>query len=371
MALASVGGGRDAIHSTEYRNACLMIAKCLASQIHEAEELAEKGIFDKLEQLPSSHDWADNVYVRVMTSNGQIISSSNYPQEIWGENSSQVEALSSEDTAHSIKTAGLNAADGTFDDGVVSLNNNWNLNEIFCSEIADKPAAAAAFQNKSNQDRSNPIESQTDALGEIWGEVERVVEYRLDQNRREQIDDFFETLPKNDIEDASPPNTAFQLAGVPNEEHHAPASQPSPVVDTFKPNIHDPNYMRIDSAGFQPSAGSLFRDHDTNRANSVARRIYHLGMVFYELFSGGKLPPPRLYEISYSDRAFVSLPKLSLSENEGHEDSLQNTPKRRQGPSGFSRDEDICNKSCNHLKMLGIPHQLYQVSQAIFAFRHL
>ena len=396
IALKTVGGGSDSsntIHSPEYRNACLKIAKCLSSQIHEAEEMAANGIFDKLEQLPTDQDWADCVYVRVQANSRQTSSARMQPRDIWEEGLSQVEALPAVDTVarrgeetgegidtrvksflrlfeanHPLKTAGPNAdaTDEILDGDLFSLNYNHGN-----PSTSNQNTAAAAFQDESEQDHVNQqMEATADSLEASWGEIEMAVGHSMDQHQKQQIDELFDTFQEDDVEEAAASSHAHKLAGLPNEYDHAPpAGRTAPVFETFHPDAYDLNScLDIDSAEFKPRASSLPWGHEANRKNSVARRIYFLGMVFYELFSGGQLPHPRLYEVASSDGAFVSLPKLSLSDIK--EDHFPDVPKRRQGPSGFNRDDDICNISCNHLKMLGIPRQLYQVSQVIFVCVH-
>ena len=440
-ALDSVGGGRDAshaIHSPEYRTACLKIAKCLSSQIHEAEELAEKGIFDKLSQLPANKDWADCVYVRVETLNEQA-SALNQPRDFWEEGLSQVEGLQAEDilaggveesegsinaqvesffgsfeTNHHQQTARLEA----FDDDVHALNDHLP-DELFNGDFADpstvnqnessafqdemeatadaglkatdddmlprnltlddriaktNAGAAAAFQDNFERVNSHQeMETSADALQASWGEVDGAFGYRLDQSKNQQIDALFEALQGDEIQEAASSNPADDFSRIQNEDNHSLEGRTSPVLVTINPTVQDNNsYLRVDSAGFEPPAARLHSHGQyANRQDSAAKRIYLLGMVLYELFSGGQMPHPRLYEVASTVGAFVSLPKLSLGDLKDDEDnSLQNAPKRRQSLSSSSRDVSICNISCNHLKMLAIPHQLYQVSQ-VTAFLYL
>ena len=439
MALESVGGNRDAcnaVHSQEYRTACLKIAKYLSNQIHEAEELAEKGIFDKLAKLPTNQDWADCVYVRVQTTNGQTSDENHQPKDIWLEGLSQVDALPVLDTVagggaeiNEDFNARVESFFGSIEANhhqqtlrlIEALDNDvYTLNGHVQNELPDEEnygrastpnkSEAKSLQEDPKQEKINQGMAATVDVGlkhsddDVLSLAENVFEDLFDRenegspstsnqnakvvaaqiafNNNQIIEELAGTLQESreqgtrehrmdlnltphredDVQIVAPSNSTYQYARIRNEDNSASTGRTLPVLETMKPTLQDKiSYLSVETAGF--SHGHYAKRHD-----SAAKRIYLLGLVLYELFSGGQLPHPRLYEVASSDGAFISLPKLSLGNLKNDDDyNFHNNPKRRQGPSGFNRDDDICNISCNHLKMLGIPHQLYQVSHVTYS----
>lgn len=88
------------------------------------------------------------------------------------------------------------------------------------------------------------------------------------------------------------------------------------------------------------------------------QRIYHLGLLFYELFSGGRKPPPDALDLASMDGAFISLPTLNLSERSGnHKDSKwESEHSKRQAVS--TQGIEVCQLSFESLKLMGLPGPL-------------
>jgi hypothetical protein len=83
--------------------------------------------------------------------------------------------------------------------------------------------------------------------------------------------------------------------------------------------------------------------------------MYYLGLLFYELFSGGEIPPPSLRALASHNGAFISLSTMALVETSGdrEQDPLSNA-KRHQGPSASDEGIGLCKLSCEYLKLIRI-----------------
>eukprot|EP00956_Cyclotella_meneghiniana_P001107 scaffold1292_cov71-Cyclotella_meneghiniana.AAC.7 len=93
------------------------------------------------------------------------------------------------------------------------------------------------------------------------------------------------------------------LEGIFGEVQNA-AAQGNP--SGINPTNVDLNYLDIDSAEIQCPTGNLLKKND-NVINENLRRIYYLGLVFYELFTGGEIPSDDLFTLPTCENAFVSL----------------------------------------------------------------
>ena len=116
--------------------------------------------------------------------------------------------------------------------------------------------------------------------------------------------------------------------------------------------VKDLNYFSIESAEIRcrksASATYTCRDEVTNKL----QQIYYLGLVFYQLFSGGEAPPSSLYSLATFEDAFISLPRLSLApKNDG--DNFRSSSKRQQGVS--NGEMGLCSISFEYLKCMNLP----------------
>ena len=112
--------------------------------------------------------------------------------------------------------------------------------------------------------------------------------------------------------------------------------------------------LNIASAEIQYTGGKPDnRNGDTD--NNSLRRIYQLGLVFYELLTGGEIPPKNLRAIALFTSAFVSLSTLTLGNNmSGDQTTFNDSSKRRQGKSSSGGGIGICESSCEYLRLIGI-----------------
>jgi hypothetical protein len=116
------------------------------------------------------------------------------------------------------------------------------------------------------------------------------------------------------------------------------------------------DYLNVESASFQFTRDESF-DTTINTdvaSNNKVSAIFHLGLVLYELFSGGETPPPSLIELPSANEAFFSLPRLSLVERYDNDGDSVIDAKRQQGPSRYNK-EDLCNSSIERLRLIGVP----------------
>jgi predicted ATPase len=129
------------------------------------------------------------------------------------------------------------------------------------------------------------------------------------------------------------------------------------------------NYHNVSCAQF---ASSSSRHHANNSPEGSERdkhyRIYSLGLLFYQLFSGGDLPPPELLVVSARDGSLSTI-SVSNPDEVGPSDTTYSDPpqsKRRQSSisnlsrrmSCQSRDQVICNVNVEYLRMKGVPGPL-------------
>jgi hypothetical protein len=181
-------------------------------------------------------------------------------------------------------------------------------------------------------------------------------EYENVQTIDEHLNIFLESLDANEFE-------AADLAA--QKFHHSLAPSPATCVahkeytffNASSSEAKNVNYLHVDSACIRcpETDPSEILNRDANKSKNKLQRIYFLGLVFYELFSGGEVPPPGLLALVSSDRAFISLPTLTLAEKDNDDAVSKSDFKRRQGPSGSSKGDGLCQVSFEYLKFIGLP----------------
>eukprot|EP00804_Cyclotella_cryptica_P027949 CCRYP_003834-RA/>CCRYP_003834-RA protein AED:0.03 eAED:0.03 QI:51/1/1/1/0.66/0.5/4/541/1215 len=120
------------------------------------------------------------------------------------------------------------------------------------------------------------------------------------------------------------------------------------------------DYLNVHSAYIRcpKSDKSSTFNRDTDASSNKLQRIFSVGLVFYELFSRGEVPPPDLVALASSDRAFLSLPNWTLTESGVPDEVMQSDLKRRRGPAGASKDVGLCQLAFEYLKLMGLPGPL-------------
>jgi hypothetical protein len=78
--------------------------------------------------------------------------------------------------------------------------------------------------------------------------------------------------------------------------------------------------------------------------------------LFYELFSGGQIPPPTLHALASFDEAFISLSTTTLVKRTEDEHLIME-PKRHQGPS-TSAEIGLCQISFEYLRLIGVSNPI-------------
>eukprot|EP00956_Cyclotella_meneghiniana_P019693 scaffold34064_cov121-Cyclotella_meneghiniana.AAC.9 len=118
-------------------------------------------------------------------------------------------------------------------------------------------------------------------------------------------------------------------------------------------------YLRINSAEVQCPVG-MHITKDENVSNQPSRQIYYLGLVFYELFTGGEIPPADLFNLAMRENAFTSLSTLTLVNKKNQDQSSSSgMNKRHQSQSGG--EIGLCESSCDFLKLMGITGPICQL----------
>jgi hypothetical protein len=116
------------------------------------------------------------------------------------------------------------------------------------------------------------------------------------------------------------------------------------------------DYFNVESAEVCcPKSNKNPFNRDTHREK--LQRMYHLALLFYELFTGGEPPPSALRALASLNGAFVSLSTLALvgESNNNEADIASNEPKRRQGAE---TNKGLCRLNFEYLMFMQIPGPL-------------
>jgi hypothetical protein len=117
----------------------------------------------------------------------------------------------------------------------------------------------------------------------------------------------------------------------------------------------DVDYLNIDYVEIQCPESRTRNGFGVFTDEEKAQQIHAMGLLFYELFSGGEIPPPTLHALASHNGAFISLSAMTLvekSDDEG-QDFLSNS-KRHQGPSASEINVGLCQLSCEYLRLMGV-----------------
>ena len=180
----------------------------------------------------------------------------------------------------------------------------------------------------------------------------------------------FEKVPStNNQEDQKGNSAQCQMSGESSNSPHANIDKKLEqlYLEPFGPdnnslsiaNSKGNGYLKIVSAKFQCEKNEervAYKSIDTNIEK--VQRIYCLGLVLWELFSGGESPPPSVVALSFCDNAFVSLSTNSLVEtNNDDGESVSTYPKRHQSHTG-AKESSLCQSSCEYLRFIGVTSQI-------------
>jgi energy-coupling factor transporter ATP-binding protein EcfA2 len=121
------------------------------------------------------------------------------------------------------------------------------------------------------------------------------------------------------------------------------------------------DYLNVHSAEIKCPKNvhiSYFSNRDDIISRDQLQRQFNLGLVFFELFSGGELPPFNLRALASLDGAFVSLSTVTLVKEVENDQGAFSETKRHQGPSGNVKMVGLCELSFEYLTLTGIPRPL-------------
>ncbi|KAL7487783.1 hypothetical protein ACHAW6_013360 [Cyclotella cf. meneghiniana] len=119
-------------------------------------------------------------------------------------------------------------------------------------------------------------------------------------------------------------------------------------------DAEDVVFLNIDSAFIRHPEN----DSVANTPKDKQQRIFCIGLLFYEIFSGGEPPPRGLVSLLSSEGAFISIPKLTLTEKKDDHNASKTDIKRHRGPAGSCNGIGLCQISFEYLKLLGLPGPL-------------
>ena len=381
--------------SSRYLESALQIASSLTNQIVQAEEkygpTGEEVEMLSLPPVSVGRDWAAYVTVQLK----DVVPGSGNSGDL--EDSKTTAAVSSfashggndndwvnthvEVDLEEKKEIAAAAAVPSLTSNVLKGGNNSHLEE-------EKEIAAAAPSLTSNDSSKPKAEQLQDIDGHdltllyqaLGGETDAPHENhgRLDDNDlNKELDSFLQSIerevspPTNIGEEAimqSPFDATnsdevdaeltalYQSAGMSGEETGGDDNFENTAAQGYPSGINptnvDLNYLDIDSAEIQCPTGNLLNKND-NVVNENLRRIYYLGLVFYELFTGGEIPSDDLFTLPTCENAFVSLSHLTLLNKNNEDDmSIGDTNKHHQGQS--SSNFRLCESSCEYLRLMGI-----------------
>jgi hypothetical protein len=318
-ALTFIGtiNGKSAATSPPYLQAALKIAKCLTEQIIQAEKLERQyGISHKLDVLPISkgHDWAKYVLIRLERES-----------PLFHVDEAQYEAAHAEEATSKLSVAQAEIA--------------RNLNE----PLRSIEGGGALLQNQARAQSTTAEENLDDELTSFLRD-----EDILDR----QLTSFLQTFSVDDFEKADAAEQSEREREELIQKYQSnPARAPSPAV---------PNYLNVDTAEIVCPESERSSIHNGDDAvQESKRRVYYLGLVLYELFSGGEAPPASLYALAKQRGAFVSLPISTLVEQRerGIQSSFHEGHKCVQGSSKCDKD-GLCHVYCEYLRLIGIHSSL-------------
>jgi hypothetical protein len=151
---------------------------------------------------------------------------------------------------------------------------------------------------------------------------------------------------------------------------HSENTRAPDVENTGQNDLKDPSIPQSDS---NPHSDSCDKDFDcfnvksaqiqcpesdspSNTENAHMQRIFYLGLVFYELFSGGQRPPSKLCALASAEGAFESLTAMTVAPNSNDEDhQLIGSNKRLQS---VNQDGGPCRVYCEYLKLSNVSNSL-------------
>ena len=374
--------------SSVYLECCINIALFLTEQIVKAEKLASYGISDNLDPLPinSNCDWAEYTTIHL---------------EDYGENEHNrdqkmsakklepvVKAILDSEERGKAPLATSNRIDMFLDPLCTknSSNNdtksapasgpNCNMQENFelnqpgmncttdrssnkmiglndCNNGCDMTESEVKFREMHGRlkDRNGP-----------FGAVNLEGIYTNNQCGNEQLGSISCTLDRNEHSES--------ISGVELDDVSLNTSHPIVSVSSFNNGSLALNCLNVKSAQIKCPETNAHSYSDENTLQKKLQRMYNLGLLFYELFSGGEIPPSNLRSLAFSSGAFISLPTLTLVKVFDEELTFASESKRRQGPDGSGHNLGLCKLSFEYLKFMGIPspicHLIFNMLDSVY-----
>jgi hypothetical protein len=211
----------------------------------------------------------------------------------------------------------------------------------------DAAAAMGISQNPDNQlDAAEAFDWNT---GAMVGLENADAYYRkpsaaaaVNQDLNRQMEAFLETFGLSKSQDAESGKKSDNGARMASEQ----------VV----PQSSGIDYLNVNSAEVRCPENNNLNSYYSNASREKLQRIFHLAMLFYELFTGGQPPGSDLRALASLNGAFSSLPILALVEPRDVDDAgTPNQPKRHQGAE---KQKGLCRLTFEYLKFMQIPGPL-------------
>ena len=156
----------------------------------------------------------------------------------------------------------------------------------------------------------------------------------------DQMASFFDHFVLND-------SNGKRANGRDHHKYHAASDSSTLFGVSF--GEEGPDYLNVDYVEIRhPKIKSSSQDI-RNLGNNERQMIFYNGLLMYELFSGGALPPSQLHQIASYQGAFISLSKLTLVQKS---DSFTvGSTKRHHGSLGTRANISLCDLAFENLKL--------------------
>ncbi|KAL3778030.1 hypothetical protein ACHAWO_008753 [Cyclotella atomus] len=137
------------------------------------------------------------------------------------------------------------------------------------------------------------------------------------------------------------------------KQHEGVSMHPPDLTPNSDCCVGHAGCLNVRSAQIQCPDSSV--DSPSNPENAHMQRMFYLGLVFYELFSGGQRPPSKLCALASSECAFESLSTATLAQDRNGEDHFIGANKRLQS---VNQNSGLCRVYCKYLKLIQQCHKL-------------
>ena len=334
-----ISGKKSGTMPLEYLKPAINIAMSLAEQLAQAEKLdSQYGISRKLDLLPidQPENWAVYTFVHV-NADSDVFCKQQERNELWEPlpiGCTDKVATEDEQLNSFLRESVIDELNDEQSTGEIDVRNATNTNNDQERDVGDSIKSFLVSFEKAEAAKQRYLTTthQNDAS--------RIIHEQLKASLL-SLDGF--ELVRNVTLRNSSLSSSHQCSD-------SDAKLPS-CSDEASSHVQYPGCLNVNSAEIKCMKGDP--GNRFSKKIEKMRRIYLLGLLFYELFSGGERPPKNLHNLASCCGAFVSLCTLTLVEN--NKDGCSNEAKRRHGPAGNRPSIGLCEISYEYLKYMSVP----------------